>query len=504
MRDDELRDVLVVRAIEEADRDGAILPPADRAAAAREARRAEPESTATASVASDGRLAAPAERMLVTRARHLLARIVSRHGFVAETLPLAEGPAAAGWILILLGALAGFGLSALDEARRINILWPVGVLVLVGWNLVVYMLLALERARPGSVPQLPKGFLKVAFGRLSKRIAGSATFHAPLAEGLARFAREWFEAAHPLLVLRATRVFHLSALAAGLGLIAGIYLRGIAFDYQAGWESTFLDASAVRRILSIGYFPAFLVTGIPIPDVAGIEAIRWKGNAGGTRAASWLHLLAATVFLFVVLPRAALALAAATRIARRARDMPVPRALTGDFRNAFGAIGGSIGGGVVEALAYAYEPAQAARAGLRTMLTRVFGNGVTLDLRSGVRYGEEEGFLHALDDASRPDAAVLLFNLAATPEVENHGTMLAGLRDRIASAEGRARLLVLVDESAYAARIADAARLAERREAWREFVAAHGPAACFVDLAAKPSNEDAARIRGALWPSDTP
>jgi hypothetical protein len=40
MREEELRAVLLVRAIEETDRDGALIPPADRAAASREAKRA--------------------------------------------------------------------------------------------------------------------------------------------------------------------------------------------------------------------------------------------------------------------------------------------------------------------------------------------------------------------------------------------------------------------------------------------------------------------------------
>jgi hypothetical protein len=46
-------------------------------------------------------------------------------------------------------------------------------------------------------------------------------------------------------------------------------------------------------------------------------------------------------------------------------------------------------------------------------------------------------------------------------------------------------------------------RVAERRDAWRQFVAAHGLAACSVDLAAagrvEVAREQVDLVRGALW-----
>ena len=48
MREDELRSILLVKAIEETDGAGTLLPPADRVAAAREARRAAGEAPAGA------------------------------------------------------------------------------------------------------------------------------------------------------------------------------------------------------------------------------------------------------------------------------------------------------------------------------------------------------------------------------------------------------------------------------------------------------------------------
>jgi len=340
---------------------------------------------------------------------------------------------------------------------------------------------------------------------VSRLVAKSGAFNAPLAEALGRFTREWFAAARPLLVARAARVLHLSAAALGIGLILGLYVRGIAFDYRAGWESTFLDASQARALLSVIYGPASLVTGIAIPDAAVLEGMRSNGAAGGERAAPWIHLLAATVALFVVLPRVALSLAGTLFITRWSRRAPLPASLAAYFR---GALGGSIGRGLVTVVPYAYEPSADARAGLRALLPRALGESLTLDSRAAVRYGEEDEFVRELDAAGKTDVVVLLFNLAATPEEENHGDVIAGVRDWLAAGQPRPQLLVLVDEGPYAERMAtDGAtgRIAERRDAWRQFVAAHGLAACSVNLAAagrvEVPPEQVDLLRGALWQS---
>ena len=489
MREDELRSILLVKAIEETDGAGTLLPPADRVAAAREASRAAPDAPAAA----------------VARARILLAKVVARHPFLNTVASLSGGSAGAGAVGIALGLVAGAALSALDGTRHINVLaFPVfGV---VAWNLVMYAAIFAGwlRARRAQAPRrrVPEMLAHLATGRLSRLVAKSGAFNAPLAEALGRFTREWFAAARPLLVARAARVLHLSAAALGIGLIVGLYVRGIAFDYRVGWESTFLDASQARALLSVIYGPASLVTGIAIPDAAALEAMRSNG-AAGERAAPWIHLLAATVALFVVLPRLALSLAATIFITRWSRRAPLPAALVAYFRVALGA---SIGRGLVSVIPYAYEPSADTRAGLRALLPAALGEGLTLDSRAAVRYGEEDEFMRELDAAGKADVVVLLFNLAATPEEENHGDLIAGVRGWLVDGRPRPQLLVLVDEGPYAERMAaDGAtrRVAERRDAWQQFVAAHGLTACSVNLAAagrvEVPREQLELVRGALW-----
>ena len=511
MRQDELRSILLVKAIEEADQEGTLIPLADRTAATREARRAVADAAPSRDV-EQGTLSEAAKRMGVERSKIILGKIVARHPFVDTVLNLAAGSAWAGWVIVALGLVLGFALSALDGTRRINILaFPLLGVVL--WNFAVYVAIFLNWLRARSTTKQPGRWVPVAltnFGMsfVSRQVARAGAFNVPLAKALRRFTKEWFEVARPLLVARATRLFHLSAVAVGIGLIAGLYVRGIAFDYLAGWESTFLNASAARALLSVIYGPASFITGISIPDVAYVETIRWKDGAGGEQAARWIHLLAATVALYVVLPRLVLALAGTISISRWLRRASLPPSVTAYFRSAFGALVGVMHRALVTVIPYAYEPSAAARAGLRTLLPAALGESITLDARAPVRYGEEDEFLQGLGNAGKPDIVVLLFNLAATPEEENHGAMIAGVRDWLAEKRLAAQLLVLVDEASYASRMgADGgadARVPERRRAWQEFVAARGVGACIVNLATAepdvvPPSEQTDCVRNALW-----
>jgi hypothetical protein len=470
MREQDLKRVLLVAAVEDADREGVVLPPADRDNAAREARR---QAGATADAA----------RLLSLRAAFLRERIVQRHPFVADIERHAGGIAAVGALVVLAGFALGLGLSALDGERRINVLaYPFAGLV--AWNLVVYAMVAAHalRARGATARGrwLPEALASVVARRVAAFVARSRSFHATLAEALGRFAQSWQRAARPVLVARAARTFHLAAAAAGLGLVAGLYLRGIAFDYRAGWESTFLDAEGARRVIAVLYAPGSWVTGLALPDAAHLEAIRWRDGRGGEGAARWIHLLAASVLVVVVVPRLLLALLATLQGARAAATLPLPGEMQAHAREAFGAFGG-VGEGAIEVIPYAYEPSAEALARLPAVLARELGRGLVLDVRPALAYGAEEDALKNRERAAA--ATIVLVNLASTPEDETHGRLLESLRDAKAAVAGEPPLLVLVDEAPYLTRMGGGTRVEERRRAWQSFVAARGLQARFEKLA---------------------
>ena len=95
MREDELRSILLVKAIEETDGAGTLLPPADRVAASRDARRAAREAAGSEGM-EQGALSEAAQRMGVERARILLAKVVVRHPFLNTVATLSAGSAVAG------------------------------------------------------------------------------------------------------------------------------------------------------------------------------------------------------------------------------------------------------------------------------------------------------------------------------------------------------------------------------------------------------------------------
>ena len=211
------------------------------------------------------------------------------------------------WVVLalLLGLVFGLGVDQLGVPQRVNLLAP-AVWAVVAWNLMVYLALLL----PGHS------------GTLRAWVAGWGLGRAP--GHTANPTWLWAEYALPLSIQRWAVLLHSAAAALGLGLIAGLYLRGLVLDYRAGWESTFLDAAAVQSLLGALLWPASTLTGIGMPLVAPLQLA--PGAPAQASAAPWIHLYGATLLLAVVLPRGVLALWAAARARWQARHFTLPLA----------------------------------------------------------------------------------------------------------------------------------------------------------------------------------
>jgi hypothetical protein len=507
MREAQLRNVLLVKAIEETGGTESLIPDSERKAATREAAR-NVGDTETVADNRGSRLSRRAQRMLATRAELLLVPRAASYPFIDNLAHVARGSASVRWILVIASVLFGAGLSVLDGTRRMDIL-SLPMFGLIAWNLLVYaaaVVSALRRAkrqRPRRV-SIP-GMVAASVVRNVRRfVSASANYSAPLAEALDRFAREWFEVARPLLVARASRLFHLCAAAAGVGLICALYLRSFTVDYSAGWESTFLDPGDVHTLVSIFYSPASALTGIPLPDAPHLAAMRWENGGGGERAAFWIHLLAASVACYIVGPRLLLAALSTVSIWRRAANVELPASLGAYFTKTFETAAASAPDAVT-VVPYGYEPAAAAMVELRRQLVATVGDGVSIDCVSPVRYGDEAAVLRDVSPTREGDLLILLLNLAATPEDENHGAAIDRLCGLAVSGKSR-KALIVIDEGPYAIRMAShggpTERMTERRRLWTGFIEQRGATACFIDLASepglRPSTADAERLRTAL------
>jgi hypothetical protein len=265
------------------------------------------------------------------RARHLLGRELARY---RPLLRVRDAFALPLLLNLALPALLGLSSSALGPREQIHVVYnPIVLLVL--WSLASYLGLVWLALRgrprlrtpelhvPGlALPRAEGGLLARLIRRSAARLwlralkssaAAREEASAWVAVGT-RFFELWERAARPWFALRTRRVLHLAALGLALGAIAGMYVRGLFFEYEMVWRSTFVrEPETVARVLQVLLGPACALLGWPPPDVPAAEALL---APEGVDAAPWIHLLAATALLAVVLPRALLAASASARLRR--------------------------------------------------------------------------------------------------------------------------------------------------------------------------------------------
>ena len=404
-------DVTAARAVETGDRDRLLWTDADRDWASR----------AAAEVVGEG---AGEDVFLARRARLVLERIGPRQPAVTRAVRALRWRGWVGAAAIAGAFVLGLVVDRIGGGTSINLLAP-PVFALVLWNLVVYVSLAVRllafRGSPGPVRSL---LIRLAAVRtpLGRGRGGDA------AEArrsiLAALPADWARVAGPLYGARAARVLHIAAAVTALGVIAGLYLRGLAFEYRATWESTFLGAEQVAALLGTTLAPGSWLTGIPVPDAASIAAIR---QPAGENAATWMHLLAGTVVTVVVLPRAVLAAIAWTTERRRAARVVLPLSEPYYQRLVSSYVGGP---GRIRIVPYSYTVTPQARAGLDAILARAHP-GAEATVERPVAWGDDRALATLTGPATAREDVIPLFALSATPEREAHGAFLHALGTRL-------------------------------------------------------------------------
>ena len=319
----------------------------------------------------------------------------------------------------------------------------------IAWNLAVYLLLLLPLRQPGVLRRA-----LAAWASRLRALRPSDGSRAALAQA---FAADWAAVSAPVQGARIALTLHLGAAALALGLLGGMYLRGLVLDYRVVWESTFLDAGQVRSVLSLLLAPALALSGRTLPDI------------DVPSAAPWIHLYALQLTVLVVLPRLALALWAGLRARRLQADLPLPLDQPYFQQLLRQQHGGQT---PLRVWPHAHTPDAATQAALRALCARVFGDAAALQLAPTVTYGSEESPGELPGEGTR---RIALFDLGATPEPESQGRLLRAL----------GAPLMLVDESAFAQRFgADSPRRQERRRAWSALAADAGSVPVFVELRA--------------------
>jgi hypothetical protein len=434
---------------------------------------------------------ATAGALVARRAALAVERLGGREPGLRRVLGAVTWRTWVGWAFAALALAAGVLSDAVGPGQRVNVLAP-PLLAVIAWNLAVYVALAAHAAarlvrRPPRAP----GLLARTLGQFAHaRASGEAIGRA--APPGAAFLRDWTRASAPLTAARVARVLHVAAFALALGALGGLYLRGLVLEYRAGWESTFLRVEHVHALLRAVLGPASQLTGIPIADPLRLASIRFPGSAG-ENAAPWIHLYGVTVALVVLAPRLLLALASRWREVRLARRFPLSlddpyflalvRAMRGEVA-------------VVRVLPYAVELTPQATLALHALLTKACGGNAQVEVATTTEFGGEDALRAPAQPGTPPTLVAALFASSATPEPEHHGAFVAAAR---ASLPAAARLVVLIDESAFRSRFAATpGRIDERRAAWSRMLAFAGLEPVFVDLAASDASDAGRALAAAL------
>jgi hypothetical protein len=274
------------------------------------------------------------------RADILLRSLRARSPGIDHVLGVAGGATSLDRGTLVIAFVVGMILSMLDGGRSISI-FALPLVGLIAWNLLVYILLLAgtrgERTDSKHATWFGSLYARWVRSRIDGLLGHSTRFNAPLAPGLRRFAGDWWNIAQPLFTVRARRLLHLAAALTGLGLVVGYYVRGLVLRSGAGWESNhFVGPQSAHALLVVLYGPASLLSGVAIPSADTVGALRWSaGSSGGGDALPWLHLIAWTVGLYIVLPRLVATLLSTVGLWRLSRRLALPAGLSGYVRTLF-------------------------------------------------------------------------------------------------------------------------------------------------------------------------
>lgn len=426
--------------------------------------------------------AAPVERFIDTRARIAWQRISDRRPELERALEKRDQGTLFGWAIILLALIAGILTDQIGDSRQVNLLALPFVAIIV-WNLAIYSWLLLLRPVLGLF-----GFKGWVRRWLESRLPGypNTGIEQQIAEKISLSVRcqaDWARLCLPLTSARVERVFHLAAAMLVFGLIVAIYSRGFYTEYRVGWESTLLDASDISAALAAFFNWMPITFGLAAPDPSTVEQMRFSAGGGLVGARPWLHLLAFLAIALVILPRLALASFASFRLRMFERRFPID--LTRGYFQKLAARYARKPKDVV-AIPYAKALLPESAIVLNQVVQDVFGTTSTVRILDTVRFGGEDE-MPVLAAKSRDSILLALFDLASTPESENHGVFLKALKREASSGHS---LISLVDSREFKARFGSTGdRMEQRTKLWRRFLADCGVPCVIGDLGDEGSAE---------------
>ena len=305
------RQLVLVRAVEEADPQGRIVGAPERDRIEQEALQAS--RTDPSSMRLD------AARYLQERAARMLAIVETRQPGVAALREPDAWMAWLGWGLPLAAVLFGAALDRIDNPRQVNMLSPPLLAVLL-WNVVVYVVLLVSPLVPRRwIERGPWARWQPGVAQLRDRLVREGNVRSQVT---ARFRGLWWQLTAHGQSQRWRQVLHATAAGWAVGLAISIVLGGLVREYRVGWESTLLDLPQVHAFLSALFGPVVMLLPFEAFSAAELQRMHFASGAqvGVQEARHWVWMYLALLALVVVLPRLLLAAYASwrSRLAMRA------------------------------------------------------------------------------------------------------------------------------------------------------------------------------------------
>jgi hypothetical protein len=468
----EFSKILLVQALEESDPHGRHLPISTRHHATQQARDQHRPSTDHSS-----------ERNL----SFLIKRTEIMWAFGNKAFPvLAQSwnslqvdiPSA----LVAIPALgAGLLINGLGESEQVNLLnFPLLLLLL--WNFGIYLSTALMPLLKSS---LKTTWLDTAASWLSKMtgIWGQRPWHSVnlsdsstvpwVQKATKRFMALWWPHVRPVWTQRLRQLLHLGAACMALGIVLGLYIRGLALDYQATWESTFLSVNQVQVLLHTLLGLAAWLLSYPFPDVSEILSLQAPQHGP---AAPWIHMWAVTALTVIVIPRSIMAWMC-QRSLNQARETFVLPLHDPYFVHLLAPDRGQ--GVHVDIMPYSYhpspvDPSPVAKHFLDLGFLDLFGNLATIQWQPAMPFGQEIPTWPEVSTLTR--TFVVIFNAGQTPEV--------------------------LDEEPYGQTV-DKTRVIERRQAWQRLGNQYHLEIVPLDPSTTSPDQFLQQAQAGLWPASS-
>ncbi len=396
--------------------------------------------------------------------------------------------------------LAGILINGLGASQRVNLLnFPLLLLVL--WNGGIYLsrlLFSLARSSMQTtwVDTVSTWIAKWVGNRRQRTWLFGKLFNPLVADWLqdstTRFTELLWPHLRPVWSIRLRQGLHLGAACMAVGMILGMYIRGLALDYQATWESTFLSTGQVHGLLHFLLGPAAWILHYPFPLISEISNLQAPQHGP---AAPWIHMWALTILGIIVIPRSIMVWMnqrslnqAKNRFTLPLNDPYFIHLLTPDR-----------GQGVqIDIIPYSYHPSPNAKNFLDLELLNIFGHLASMHWHQPTPFGQE--WLNQSEATTAIRTSVVIFNAGQTPEGEVQGTWLHSIQTHIGNHPTEARLLVLLDEEPFRLNHNDS-RLAERRQTWQRFLKQYHLSFVPFDGTTASHNQFLQQAQTSLWPA---